>query len=57
MICCICGKPVETNDKDAYSLQIRKLGIAPNPEMIWGHGPCLREAIPIIGVEIPRATK
>ena len=51
--CCICGKPVQTDDKDAYTLQVRRMGTESGPEMIWGHGPCLREAIPVIGEEIP----
>jgi len=50
--CCICGKTVEGNDPDGYSLQVRKFG-ANAPEMIWAHGPCLRKVIPVVGVEIP----
>ena len=50
--CCICGKIVEGNDPDGYSLQVRKFGVT-SPEMIWAHGVCLRKAIPVIAVEIP----
>ena len=50
--CCICGKAVRTDDKEAYVLQIRKVGMT-TPEMLWGHGLCLREAIPVIAEEIP----
>jgi hypothetical protein len=50
--CCICGKAVRTGDKDAYVLQIRRVGM-PAPEMLWGHGSCLRDAIPVMAEEIP----
>jgi hypothetical protein len=50
--CCICDHPVEQNDPDGYSLQVRKFG-AQSPEMVWAHGSCLRNVIPVIGVEIP----
>jgi hypothetical protein len=50
--CCICGRIVENQDPEAYSLQVRKVG-AKSPEMLWAHGPCLIRAIPVIGVEIP----
>jgi hypothetical protein len=50
--CCICGTLVEKDDPDGYSLQVQKFG-AKSPEVIWAHGPCLRNVIPVIGVEIP----
>ena len=50
--CCICGKPVQTDDKDAYTLQVRRMGTESASEMIWGHGRVLRKAIPVIGEEI-----
>jgi hypothetical protein len=52
--CCICGSPVEQNDPDGYALQLRKFG-AQSPEMVWAHGSCLRNVIPVIGVEIPNS--
>jgi hypothetical protein len=50
--CSICGTIIEKDEPDGYSLQVLKFG-AKSPEMIWAHGPCLRKAIPVVGVEIP----
>jgi hypothetical protein len=50
--CCICGKGIEGNDPDWYSLQVRKFAVK-SPEMIWAHGPCLRNVAPVLSVELP----
>jgi len=54
LLCCVCGKIVDQNDSDGYSLQVRKFA-SQSPEVIWAHGPCLRRAIPVVGEEIPCA--
>ncbi len=48
--CCICGSAIEGNDRDAYSLQVRKFGVK-SPQMIWAHGPCLRKVAPVMSVD------
>lgn len=50
--CCLCGEVVKGDDPDGYSLQVKKFGVK-SPAMIWAHGPCLRNVIPVVGVEIP----
>lgn len=54
--CFVCGKPVLSNDEDAYVLQVRKTGTT-FAEMLKSHGPCLRNVIPVMGVEIPKGSK
>jgi hypothetical protein len=51
-MCCVCRAIVESNTQDWYSLQVRHSG-AGKPEMIWVHGPCLREIMPIVEEEMP----
>jgi hypothetical protein len=50
--CCVCENPIDQNDSDGYSLQMRKFG-SESPQMIWAHGPCLRRVMPVVGIEIP----
>jgi hypothetical protein len=46
--CCVCGKPVLSNDEDSsHVLQVRKTGTT-SPEMLKSHGPCLRKVIPVM---------
>jgi hypothetical protein len=54
--CCICGDVVDRNDRDGYSLQVRKFGNN-SPGMIWAHGSCLRRVIPVVRVRNYRAPK
>jgi len=52
--CCVCRELINADDTDGYTLSVKKFG-ASSPEMVWAHGPCLREVLPVIGVEIPSA--
>ena len=54
-LCCICHIIVEQNDSDRYSLWVQKFD-AKSPEVMWAHGPCLRDVIPVVGVEIPNSS-
>jgi hypothetical protein len=48
--CCVCHKLIDANEDDGYSMQVTKFG-AKSPFMIWAHGPCLRDAIRVVGEE------
>jgi hypothetical protein len=51
--CCVCHEPVLGDDEDSYGLQVTKVG-ANSPELLKGHGTCLRRVIPVLGEEIPK---
>jgi hypothetical protein len=54
--CCICKGEVEIGQADSYTIQISQpsgLGVQKKPELMWVHGPCLRNVIPLVAVEIP----
>jgi hypothetical protein len=54
--CCVCKLEVEIGQSDTYTIQISKpsgIGFQKRPELMWAHGPCLREAIPLVAIEIP----
>jgi len=53
-ICCICEKPIDADETDGYTLNVKKFG-GSSPEMVWAHGPCLRGVMPVIGADIPIA--
>jgi hypothetical protein len=57
--CCLCRQNVELGEPDSYTVQVSQpaaLSVRQNPEMLWAHGACLRKAIPVMSIEIPKPT-
>ena len=58
-ICCICRRNVALGEPDSYTLRVSQpaaLSVQEDPELLWAHGTCLRSAMPVMSIEIPKAT-
>jgi hypothetical protein len=54
--CCICHKDVQRGQPDTYTIQVSEpagWGVQANPGLMWAHGPCLRDKIPVATTKFP----